>query len=446
MSMQLRSFAGNSMTGREVRRSRQTSSLLWMAALVAAAAFLMPVAAETQATAAYSQDELDQLLAPIALYPDQLLTQVLIASTYPLEVVEAARFVQENAQLTGEALDNALAERNWDPSVQSLAAFPQVLAMMNDKLEWTQRLGDAFLADEQRVMDTVQSLRRRAEAAGNLGPSPQQTVVDQGGEIVIQPAQPDVVYVPVYDPLVVYGPWWAPAYPPWFWYPPYWYGYPAVFVGGIVFGTGWHVWNDHWGWSHADWHGHHVTLDVQNSRFWTRPGRSPPPAGAEWRHSPFHRRGVAYPDAQTRERFVPADSNVVRERQSYRGYPPPTARPYEPSGGRNVTPSTPQVAPSYGQSRPPSSAVQPAAPATNVQPYVRPPQPGSLSRSAPSAFDPGLSREQAQVNAQRGIQSLQSTTPTQRSAPAPIQRSAPMPAQRSAPAPSGGTSGVHRGH
>ena len=162
-----------------------------MAALVAAAAFLMPVAAEaqTQATAAYSQDELDQLLAPIALYPDQLLTQVLIASTYPLEVVEAARFVQENAQLTGEALDNALAERNWDPSVQSLAAFPQVLAMMNDKLEWTQRLGDAFLADEQRVMDTVQSLRRRAEAAGNLGPSPQQTVVDQGGEIVIQPVE-----------------------------------------------------------------------------------------------------------------------------------------------------------------------------------------------------------------------------------------------------------------
>jgi hypothetical protein len=196
----------------------------------------VPAGAQTspsQDAPRYSQDELDQLLAPIALYPDQLLAQVLIASTYPFEVALAARFVQQNPGLAGDALDEALAQRNWDPSVQSLAAFPQVLAMMNERLDWTQQLGDAFLADEQRVMDTVQSLRRRAENAGNLYSTPQQTVMSEQNQITIQPTQPDIVYVPVYDPQVIYGPWWAPAYPPWFWYPPPVYGYPSWPVFGI---------------------------------------------------------------------------------------------------------------------------------------------------------------------------------------------------------------------
>src|SRR5438552_3664244 len=151
-----------------------------------------------------SQDQLDSLLAPIALYPDQLLSQVLMASTYPLDVVEAARFVQQNPGLKGEALDQALATKTWDPSVQSLAAFPQVLAMMNDKLEWTQQLGDAFLANEAQVMGTVQSLRARAQAAGNLQNTPQQKVIVQERTIIIEPAQPQVVYVPVYNPTVIY--------------------------------------------------------------------------------------------------------------------------------------------------------------------------------------------------------------------------------------------------
>src|SRR4029077_115047 len=123
------------------------------------------------------QDQLDALLAPIALYPDQLLSQVLMASTYPLEVVEAARFVQQNPGLKGEALDQALGTKTWDPSVMSLAAFPQVLVMMNDKLEWTQQLANAFLANEGQVMQTVQSLRARAQAAGNLQNTPQQNVI-----------------------------------------------------------------------------------------------------------------------------------------------------------------------------------------------------------------------------------------------------------------------------
>src|SRR5258705_6860395 len=120
------------------------------------------------------QGERDALVAPIALYPDQLLAQVLMASTYPLEIVMAARFVQQNPSLTGDLLDQALHDKNWDPSVLSLTAYPQVLVMMNDRLDWTQRLGDAFLANQQRVMDTLQSLRGRAQTAGNLQDMPHQ--------------------------------------------------------------------------------------------------------------------------------------------------------------------------------------------------------------------------------------------------------------------------------
>ena len=151
----------------------------------------------------FSQDELDALVAPIALYSDDLLSQVLMASTYPLEVVEADRFLKENPALYSEALNEALAEKNWDPSVQSLAAYPKVLAMMSEKLEWTEYLGEAFLEDEGRVMDTVQALRRRAQAAGNLQSTAEALVVDENETISIEPAEPDVVYVPDYDSEVV---------------------------------------------------------------------------------------------------------------------------------------------------------------------------------------------------------------------------------------------------
>src|SRR6516165_7606787 len=237
------------------------ASLQKLFALVFAVSTLVPAAVEAQGpppadampypsqpATALSQEQLDALLAPIALYPDQLLSQVLMASTYPLEVVEAARFVQQNPGLKGEALDQALAGKIWDPSVQSLAAFPQVLAMMNDKLDWTQQLGDAFLANQEQVMQTVQSLRARAQAAGNLQSTEQQRVIVQERTIIIEPAQPQVVYVPVYNPLVVYGTWWAPAYRPWFWYPPPIYGYPplgTVFGVGIVWGAAWAVSYNH---------------------------------------------------------------------------------------------------------------------------------------------------------------------------------------------------------
>jgi hypothetical protein len=168
----------------------------------------------------FRQEELDQMLAPVALYPDPLLSQILMASTYPLEVVQASRWSRANPALNGEEALRAAGQMDWDPSVKSLAAFPQVLAMMEENIGWTERLGEAFLAQQAEVMDAVQGLRRRAEAAGNLRSTEQMRVARQGDVIFLEPPAPEIVYVPYYNPVVVYGSWWWPAFPPFFWAPP----------------------------------------------------------------------------------------------------------------------------------------------------------------------------------------------------------------------------------
>ena len=179
--------------------------------------------APMQAKPVFTQQQLDQMLAPVALYPDSLLSQILMASTYPLEIVEAARWSKANPNLKGDDAVKAAEQNGWDPSVTSLVAFPQVLTMMDSNLSWTERLGDAFLAQQPQVMETVQNLRQRAYAAGNLRSNDQVRVDQQGQTIVIEPPNPQVVYVPYYDPRVVYGPWWWPEYPPVYWGP--WPGY-----------------------------------------------------------------------------------------------------------------------------------------------------------------------------------------------------------------------------
>ncbi len=168
----------------------------------------------------FKQEELDQMLAPIALYPDSLLAQIFMASTYPLEVVQADRWAKQNTTLKGDALTAALEKQPWDPSVKSLVNFPQVLTMMSEKLDWTQKLGDAFLAQQKEVMATVQTLRKKAVDAGNLKTTSEQQVIVEKETIVIQSASPQVVYVPTYNPTVVYGAWPYPAYPPAPYYPP----------------------------------------------------------------------------------------------------------------------------------------------------------------------------------------------------------------------------------
>ncbi len=212
----------------------------------------------------FSQEQLDQLLAPIALYPDSLLAQIFMASTYPLEVVQAGRWVKANKTLKADALTAALEKENWDPSVKSLVNFPQVLEMMNEQLDWTQKLGDAFLAQQKDVMDTVQQLRAKAQTAGNLKTTEQQTVVveKETQTIVIQPASPQVVYVPTYNPAVVYGPWLYPAYPPYAYYPPGYVAGAALFSFGVGVAVG-AAWGYAWG--NCNWRGGDVNVNINQN-------------------------------------------------------------------------------------------------------------------------------------------------------------------------------------
>jgi hypothetical protein len=202
-------------------------------------------------------EQLQQLVAPIALYPDSLVAQILAASTFPDQVVEADRWVQANPNLQGDALGKAVDQQPWDPSVKALAAFPSVLGNMDKNLSWTSSLGDAYYNQQGDVMDAVQVMRRRAQAAGDLKTTPQQNVTTQGSTVEIQPANPEVVYVPAYDPWLVYG---NPivAWPGWYPYPGIWFGGPYLNFGvgfGIGwfggFGWGWNNWGFNWGGRYA---------------------------------------------------------------------------------------------------------------------------------------------------------------------------------------------------
>jgi hypothetical protein len=202
-------------------------------------------------------EQLQQLVAPIALYPDALVAQVLAASTYPDEVVRASQWIQDHPDLKGDALASEVDKQSWDPSVQALTGFPSVLGNMSKNLSWTSSLGDAYTNDETGVMDAVQAMRRRARDAGNLQDSAQQKVKTEGQTINIEPAEKEVVYVPQYDPWLVYG----PGLAPW----PGWYGYPGIFWNGpgIYFGAGFSIGffgGFGWGFPHwrADFHHHAI--------------------------------------------------------------------------------------------------------------------------------------------------------------------------------------------
>ena len=204
--------------------------------------------------------QLQQLVAPIALYPDELIAQILAAATYPEQVVEAERWMQQHGELKGQELAQEVDKQPWDPSVKALTEFPSVLANMDKNLSWTSSLGDAYVNHQQDVMDAVQVMRRRAQQAGNLETTSQQKVVQQGPQVVIEPSNPEVIYVPQYDPWVVYG---APlvAWPGWYWY-------PGLFVPGpgIVFGAGFGIGlfaGFGWGWGHwgFDWGRHTIVYN-----------------------------------------------------------------------------------------------------------------------------------------------------------------------------------------
>ena len=237
--------------------------LLVCAALAGAPLFVglaMPSAVYAQSAAKVSNQQLDSLTAPIALYPDALLAQVLMAATFPQDVQAAAEWSKANAKLQGDDAVKAVASEPWDPSVQSLVAFPQVLATMASKPDWVAQLGNAFLAQPNDVMDSVQRLRKQAQAAGNLKTSSQQKVVVEQSTIQIVPANPQVVYVPTYNPTVVYGTWPYPAYPPVYVPPPPGYAIAAGFATGLAFGAGVAVANSLWG--GFNWNTHDVNIKI----------------------------------------------------------------------------------------------------------------------------------------------------------------------------------------
>jgi Protein of unknown function (DUF3300) len=277
------------------------------ALLLAFSAASAAIAQAQSEASAFKPEEIEALVAPIALYPDSLLSQVLMASTYPLEVVQAARWVKANPNVKGDAAVKAVENETWDVSVKSLVAFPQALEPMNEKLDWTQKLGDAFLADQKSVLDAVQRLRTRAEQAGNLQSTEQQKVIveraaPQQTVIKIEPANPQVIYVPAYNPTIVYGAWMYPGYPPYYW-PPSPYYYPGgALVRGFAWGAGVAAAGAIFGgcnWGRGD-----VNINVNRATSIDNNfNRTNVGGGGQWQHDASHRKGVSYRDSASREKY-----------------------------------------------------------------------------------------------------------------------------------------------
>ncbi|MGY0572451.1 DUF3300 domain-containing protein [Bradyrhizobium sp. RDM12] len=274
---------------------------------------VQPANAPAQAAELLKPEQLEALVAPISLYPDELLANVLAASTYPLEVVQADRWLKERKTLKGDALKTEVEKQPWDDSIKALASTAEVLAMMSDKLDWTKALGDAVLAQQPDVMDAVQRLRTKAYDNKKLVTTKQQKVSikteDSRQVVVIEPAVPDTLYVPYYDPATVYGAW------PYTEYPPYYFGYPSyigagVVAAGLAFGTAWAIgrWGNYWGggcnWGNRNVYINHRTTNIGNG----------------WQHNPSHRQGVRYNNANVQQRF--GNSNLkagAADRMDFRG-------------------------------------------------------------------------------------------------------------------------------
>jgi hypothetical protein len=261
--------------------------------------------------------ELDSLLAPIALYPDSLLSQVLMASTYPLDVVSAARWVKANPGVQGDAALKKVESEPWDVSVKSLAAFPSILDMMNEKLDWTQKLGDAFLGQQKDVLASVQRLRQLAKDNGNLQTTPQQVVRTEAQAIIIEPAQPQTIYVPSYNPTVVYGAWPYPAYPPYYYPPPPYYYPGGALATGFAWGLGIAAGAALIG--GANWGRGDVNIDVNRATNIDRNFDRSTSASGKWEHNAKNRGNVPYRDSASQQKFGSKQGQAQRSRDEFRG-------------------------------------------------------------------------------------------------------------------------------
>jgi Protein of unknown function (DUF3300) len=342
--------------------TRSITTAVLLAGLLLAGSREAAAATSSGGKANFTNEQLEQIVAPVALYPDDVLSQVFMASTYPLEVVEAERWLKAHPDLKGDELDKAVASQDWDDSVKGLTHFPDVLSRMSQNLDWTKDMGDAFLDQQAALMKAVQTMRGKAMAAGNLKSNEQQTVVTQpappsyvpeGGQpagapppeiITIQPTNPQTVYVPSYPPTAVYGATWAP---PSYYYPAM---YPPVSTGALVagslltFGAGFAtaaLIGGGFGWGSNDvyvnnnYHGGgggnaNVNKNVNRSRDVNRGNRQ------TWRHNPDHRRGVGYRDPAVGQKFEGRNRQAARQRASQ-----DTARGFDRQGGNRGRPGGP---------------------------------------------------------------------------------------------------------
>jgi uncharacterized protein DUF3300 len=371
----------------------------------------------------FKPEELEQIVAPIALYPDPLVAQTMMASTYPLEVIQAARLMKSKPGLKDTALNEELKKYEWDDSVKSLCSFPQVLELMNEKIDWMQKLGDAFLGQRKETMDAIQRLRGKAQAQGNLKSNEQQKVIvenappappPQPGQpapeqpaqqtiIKIEPANPQVVYVPSYNPTVVYGAW-PPAYPPYYPYPP---GY-AWGAAAVSFGVGMAVGAAVWG--GCNWGGGDVDIDVNKNNNFTsnvnrgdratqiknERGQGGQGGRQNFQHNPEHRKGAQYRDKGSQQKYNRAGSPSAGTRDSYRGR--------EGAGGAGQRPSA-----GTRESGGPGGGGGGQRPSAGTRESGGPGSGGSGQRGGGSAMDrSGSARDQGSFS-QRGQSSVSSS-------------------------------------
>lgn len=309
-----------------------------------------PVASDEQATT-LPAEQLDSLVAPIALYPDPMLSQTLVASTYPLEIVQLQQWLGKNKGLKDQALADAVKKQNWDPSIQAMAGLPDVVKQLAENIKWTADLGNAFLAQKDDVMEAIQRMRKKALDAGNLKSTEQQKVetkvVESRTVVVVEQANPQVVYVPSYNPVVVYGP---PVYP----YPPIAYPPPGYYAAGmaISFGVGvamgamWHGgWGYGCGWGHND-----INVNVNNNfnrnANINRSGNRTNVGNTSWQHNPQHRGGAPYSDRATANKYGgTARGDSLSTRQA-------SARQNQSQAGRRQQPGTTDRGAAGGRQQP----------------------------------------------------------------------------------------------
>ncbi len=413
-------------------RRRPSASARWLRAVLASvallAAFVAPSGeARAQGSPGYTQPELEQLLAPIALYPDSLLAQVLMASSYPAEVRMAADWLRRNPTFKdkGDAAVRAVDGQPWDPSVRSLVAFPSALELMDANPDWTQQVGDAFIGQRAEVMSAVQALRVRAQLAGNLQSNERWTVSSEDRTIVINNPSPQVVYVPSYNPTVVYGPWPYAAYPPVYLPPPPGYYVGTAFASGIAFGVGIAVTNAIWGgfnWGRGDINinvNNFNSVHVNNTQNYLR-------NNGRWEYDRTHRRDVPVGDRASRER-VQKSAVANRDRGDFAGFD--RDRTGRPDGQGLARPDARPAA-----ERPSLPEARPAADRPQALPDRRP---GVARPSVPDhgSFE-GMNRpDRERPSIDRGESALARPAPVPRPAPTARPEPRPMPSARPEPRP-----------